>query len=98
MSKNIVAAALGAVLVMGMNAEAVSAETKSTMTKPPKLMKGLEKCYGIAKAGQNDCSTGSLTCAGESKLDSDPNAWITLPKGTCNKIVGASTQPPKTTG
>lgn len=53
-----------------------------------------EKCYGIAKAGSNDCaSTGNNSCAGLSRLDRDPNAWIFVPVGVCDKIVGGSTNP-----
>ncbi|MCW5747592.1 MAG: DUF2282 domain-containing protein [Alphaproteobacteria bacterium] len=50
-----------------------------------------EKCYGIAKAGQNDCQTATSSCAGTSKKDGQKDAWIAVPKGTCAKIVGAST-------
>ncbi len=50
-----------------------------------------EKCYGLAKAGQNDCaSTGNNSCAGTSKVDGDPNAWIYVPAGYCDRIVGGS--------
>jgi uncharacterized membrane protein len=50
-----------------------------------------EKCYGIAKAGKNDCaSTGNNSCGGTSKLDRDPKAWIYLPEGYCERIVGGS--------
>jgi uncharacterized membrane protein len=53
-----------------------------------------EKCYGLAKAGQNDCaSTGNNSCAGTSKLDSDPSAWIYVPAGYCDRIVGGSAAP-----
>jgi uncharacterized membrane protein len=42
------------------------------------------KCYGIAKAGQNDCaSSGSNTCAGTAKMDYDGRAWKLVPKGSC---------------
>jgi uncharacterized membrane protein len=50
-----------------------------------------EKCYGIAKAGKNDCaSTGNNSCGGTSKLDRDPRAWIYVPEGYCERIVGGS--------
>jgi uncharacterized membrane protein len=53
-----------------------------------------EKCYGIAKAGKNDCaSTGSNSCAGTAKADGDPRAWIFVPEGYCERIVDASLQP-----
>ena len=49
-----------------------------------------EKCYGISKAGQNDCSpaTGKHSCAGLSKTDKDPNDWKYVTKGTCDKMGG----------
>lgn len=53
-----------------------------------------EKCYGIARAGKNDCaSTGSNSCAGTSKVNADPRAWIYVPAGYCERIVGASSMP-----
>lgn len=53
-----------------------------------------EKCYGIAKAGKNDCaSTGNNSCAGTSRADADPRAWIFVPAGYCERIVGGSLQP-----
>ncbi|MBI4521493.1 MAG: DUF2282 domain-containing protein [Gemmatimonadetes bacterium] len=53
-----------------------------------------EKCYGIAKAGSNDCaSTGNNSCGGTSKLNADPKAWIYVPAGYCDRIVGASKTP-----
>ncbi len=49
-----------------------------------------EKCYGIVKAGKNDCGAadGTHSCATYSKRDADPNEWILLPSGTCDRIVG----------
>ncbi len=49
-----------------------------------------EKCFGIAKAGKNDCQTSASACAGTSKKDRQADAWIYVPKGTCEKIVGGS--------
>jgi len=54
-----------------------------------------EKCYGAVKAGKNDCATATSSCAGTSKKDSQKDAWINVPKGTCEKIVGASLKPSK---
>ena len=46
-----------------------------------------EKCYGVAKAGQNDCQAGpGTTCAGTSKVDYQGNAWKYVPKGTCDTM------------
>jgi len=52
-----------------------------------------EKCYGIAKAGQNDCATasGSHSCAGQAKKDKDANEWKYVAKGTCEKAGGKLT-------
>lgn len=50
----------------------------------------MEKCAGIVKAGKNDCGTSKSSCAGTSKTDGDKEAWITVPKGTCEKIVGGT--------
>jgi uncharacterized membrane protein len=52
-----------------------------------------EKCYGIAKAGKNDCAAGSHSCAGQAAKDSDPASFVALPKGLCEKITGASLTP-----
>lgn len=45
------------------------------------------KCYGVAKAGENDCKAGpGTTCAGTSKVDYQGNAWTLVPAGTCESI------------
>lgn len=51
-----------------------------------------EKCFGVAKAGQNDCANlaGTHSCAGQSKLDKDPGEWKLVPKGTCTNLGGLS--------
>jgi uncharacterized membrane protein len=51
---------------------------------------GKEKCYGVAKAGKNDCASGKTSCAGSSKLDSDGAAFVVTPKGLCERLVGGS--------
>ena len=52
-----------------------------------------EKCFGIAKAGKNDCQTANSSCAGTSRRDSQKDAWIYTPAGTCERVVGGSLQP-----
>jgi uncharacterized membrane protein len=52
-----------------------------------------EKCYGIAKAGKNDCGANGHSCAGQAVKDGDGKEWIKVPKGTCEKIVGGSLAP-----
>ncbi|POA70799.1 DUF2282 domain-containing protein [Pseudomonas sp. DP16D-R1] len=47
----------------------------------------MEKCYGVAKAGHNDCKAGAgTTCAGTAKMDYQANAWKNVPAGTCTSI------------
>jgi uncharacterized membrane protein len=52
-----------------------------------------EKCYGVVKAGLNDCQTATHSCAGTSTADNQGDAWIYVPAGTCAKLVGSSNQP-----
>lgn len=56
-----------------------------------------EKCYGVAKAGRNDCAsaTGRHACATQAHKDSDPNEWILVPKRLCQRLAGGSLTPPK---
>ena len=56
-----------------------------------------EKCFGIAKAGQNDCAnaSGTHSCAGQSKADMAPDEWKYVAKGTCEKEGGKTTPPAK---
>lgn len=55
-----------------------------------------EKCYGVVKAGNNDCGNAAKThsCAGQSTVDNDPGEWLALPAGICDKLTGGSTTPP----
>jgi len=72
--------AIGSLLAFGMTAmSAQAAEDANT-----------EKCYGIAKAGKNDCAGAAHSCAGQSKAEANGKEWIKLPKGTCERIVGGS--------
>ena len=50
-----------------------------------------EKCYGVSRAGMNDCAAGPGTsCAGTSTADGQKNAWLYVIAGSCEKIVGGS--------
>lgn len=51
---------------------------------------GKEKCFGVAKAGKNDCAANGHACAGQAKRDRDGNEWIYVPTGTCERLVGGS--------
>ncbi len=85
-SQLLIASAIAAALTMPMVSEAGPA---------PKPKFEAEKCYGVAKAGKNDCQTANSSCAGTSKRDNQGDAWIYMPAGSCDKMVGASTQPKK---
>jgi len=50
-----------------------------------------EKCYGVSKAGQNDCGTPKHSCAGKATRDNDPADWKVVPRGTCEKLGGKLT-------
>jgi len=50
----------------------------------------MEKCYGVVKAGKNDCAGPAHACAGQAKVDSGGKEYVTLPKGTCARLAGGS--------
>lgn len=54
-----------------------------------------EKCYGVVKAGKNDCGAkdGSHSCAGHASLDGHGGEFVALPKGVCEKLVGGTLEP-----
>lgn len=79
--------AAAAILAAALIASPVSAHA----AKP-----GFEKCQGIAKAGKNDCGANGHACAGYATVDGDPNEWIYVPEGTCEKIVGGKLKDSKT--
>ena len=78
-NKLILSAALAAVVSAGVIAPAEAGSKK-------------EKCYGVAKAGQNDCANlaGTHSCAGQSKIDNDKGEWKLVEKGTCSALGGLS--------
>lgn len=68
---------------------AVAAAVAGALVAAPAMAQNAdkEKCYGVAKAGQNDCAAGpGTTCAGTSKTDYQGNAWKFVPKGTCTTM------------
>lgn len=83
-TKTVINSALAGVFALGMltaagNAVAADAEK--------------EKCYGVVKAGKNDCGAPGHSCAGQATKDGDPQEWVYLPSGTCEKLVGGSLEP-----
>lgn len=75
-----------------MNARILSAPATSLMSvalaTTPAAAADYEKCFGIPKAGQNDCAnlSGTLSCAGQSKVDMDKGEWRYVAKGTCKDM------------
>jgi uncharacterized membrane protein len=49
-----------------------------------------EKCYGVARARENDCgsSNGAHSCSGKATRDFDPTEWKFVPAGTCRQLGG----------
>ena len=69
---------LAAAITAALSLAAVAAHAAGTATD------AMEKCYGVALAGQNDCAAGpGTTCAGTSKIDYQKNAWKLVPAGSC---------------
>lgn len=81
--QSVIRSALLGLIAMGV-AGAATAQSQST----PK-----EKCYGVSKAGQNDCAAGKNSCAGTSKVDNDPASWKLVAKGSCVKMGGKLAAP-----
>ena len=74
-------------------ASAIAAALALASVAPDARAAENEKCYGIAAAGKNDCQTATSSCAGTSAVDNQPDAWIYVPAGTCEKIAGGSLEP-----
>ena len=81
MNKLLVSAAMAGIMAAGMAAPTAA------------VAEGKEKCYGVAKAGENHCASadGSHSCAGQAKVDNDPNEWKYVPKGSCDDMGGSTT-------
>jgi uncharacterized membrane protein len=82
MKKNVIAAATLAA-VISFAAQAAVADDMKT-----------ENCYGVVKAGKNDCKTGAHSCAGAAKADNDKAEWVKVPAGLCDKLTGGTTEAP----
>lgn len=80
--KLVVCSALAGLIAMAGAANMFAAD------KPAK-----EKCYGVAKAGKNDCAnaTGTHSCAGQAATDNAPEEWTYVAKGTCEQLGGKLT-------
>lgn len=81
----VISTAIASVLALG----AIAASDVAMATKK----KEVEKCFGVVKAGKNDCQTSNSSCAGTSTADGQKDAWVFVPSGTCLKLVNGSLEP-----
>ena len=79
--RNLIRSALAGVIALGVGSAGAQAHDGPAPA-------GKEKCYGIAKKGQNDCGTATHACAGLAKRDNQPDEWKLVAKGTCEKLGG----------
>jgi uncharacterized membrane protein len=82
--KSLVAAAVAGLFALGAASGSAVAQDK----------KGMDKCWGVSKAGQNDCGSNKTahSCAGQSKVDYDPNDFKMVKSGTCVQMGGSLNQ------
>lgn len=80
-----------------MIAAAAASLLSLTLVAAPAVAQEKEKCFGIAKAGQNDCASlaGTHSCAGQSKVDNDKGEWKYVAKGTCKQMKGLTMEEAK---
>ncbi len=78
-------------------AAAAATLLSTSFLSTPAMAQAKEKCYGIAKAGQNDCANlaGTHSCAGQAKLDNDKGEWKYVPAGTCVGMKGMTAEQAK---
>ena len=79
--------ALFAATAMGLAGSVAAGEMDKKMDKP-----AMEKCYGVNKAGKNDCAAGDHSCAGQSTTAMDKASFVEVPAGVCAKLAGGSTK------
>jgi uncharacterized membrane protein len=80
---------LAASSVLGALALATAQSTAAPVAQPPSS----ERCYGVAKAGLNDCAAGAHSCAGQSTRNFDKASFVYLPHGACGKLAGGQLTP-----
>ena len=82
-----VACALASVVALGLAGQAAAQDMNQDKTNK-------ERCFGIAKAGTNDCAnlSGTHSCAGQSKTDMSADEWKYVAKGTCKEMKGMTAE------
>ena len=81
----LVSGAMAGLVAMASSGDALA------QAKPAAALK--EKCYGVAKKGQNDCGTAKHSCAGKAEADNRPEEWKFVAKGTCEGMKGSLKKP-----
>ncbi len=77
--------------MLGTLALAVLSTAPAQADESKAMKPAMEKCFGVAKAGKNDCAAGAHSCAGQATKDMDKTSFVSLPAGACAKIAGGST-------
>lgn len=87
MDNRVLLAVVGSMLALGLSTAQAEGMGNGAMAKG-----NMEKCWGVAKAGHNDCSSNKSahSCAGQATRDGDPMDFVAVPKGTCEKIAGGT--------
>lgn len=75
--------------IVALSTVSLISTTANAVAAPEKM----EKCYGIAKAGKNNCQTATHSCEGTATKDRQGDAFIVVPKGLCEKIAGGTNKP-----
>lgn len=89
-SKVILNSALTTVFILGIAGLSQAAFAKDAQTNATAKT---QRCYGVNVVHMNDCSTPSHSCAGQADKARDPNSWVLVPAGLCQKIDGGKTAP-----
>ena len=99
MTRSLATATLAAAVGLALSAAAqaqqmgdkpMTKEQKMTMERMVKH--NLEKCYGVAARGKNDCAEGQHSCVGQATRDREPDSFVLVPKGDCQKLAGGKTK------
>ncbi|HET6806187.1 MAG TPA: DUF2282 domain-containing protein [Frateuria sp.] len=88
-SQSLVASALLTLLAAGSLGVTANAHAAGRMAAHD----GMEKCYGINAAHKNDCQSPGHSCAGQDARARDPQAFVAVPSGLCQKLAGGSLEP-----
>jgi uncharacterized membrane protein len=103
MKRSLATATLAAALGLALGAPVTTAQAQQKkadkpMTKEQKMTmermvkNNLEMCFGVAARGKNDCAEGQHSCVGQATRDRDPESFVLVPKGDCQKLAGGKTK------